>query len=44
MADGRFAGDGTAADCAGDRRQRFVTSGKSTNPGAESGDPGIKTG
>src|SRR3954467_10164729 len=30
MADGRFAGDEIAAGCAGDRRQRFIASGKST--------------
>jgi len=29
MADGRFARDGTAAGCAGERRQRFV---KTENP------------
>jgi len=43
MVDGRFAGDGTAADCAGDRRQRLVASGKATDPDAESGNPGFKT-
>jgi hypothetical protein len=41
MVDGRFAGDGTATGCAGDRRQRFVASGKSTDPGAESHNPGL---
>ena len=30
MADGRFAGDEIAAGCAGDRRQRFIASGKTT--------------
>jgi hypothetical protein len=30
MADGRFAGDEIAAGGAGDRRQRFIASGKTT--------------
>jgi hypothetical protein len=41
MADDKSAGDGTAAGCAGERRQRFVKGGKSTDLGAESGDPGL---
>ena len=44
MTDGKFAGNGITNGDAGRWQQRFAGSGESTDPGTESGDPGIKTG